>query len=297
MSLVNTFKQPMEMRIDGIPLIPPPSQNFTIADYIKKGIFLTIIQIAAPSFMAVMYVSNKTFRIRLDSLYSLVNDAGSLPKESFFQDPELLKRVWQLPSAQHYIRNGALMYQKTEGYCGIATLRCILKSFDSFPSDWLPEQTAVPQTPETWSANLRQLVDNCNRSGAAGDKVRIEADIVQNDMLQYDDFLKTIRRLNNPEEKGTRIAINYLRSALTGFQSPKWLPMNFLLGLFSGHFSPIVGVLEDSSRSSNDPLVAVFDVNHKYGGTYLVPAKRLHASIQSIDISTGKGRGMVVVTE
>ena len=53
---------------------------------------------------------------------------------------------------------------------------------------------------------------------------------------------------------------------------------------------------EPSLPSNDNPLIAVFDVNHKYGGAYLVPARRLYESIKAPDVMTGESRGMVVLT-
>ena len=47
----------------------------------------------------------------------------------------------------------------------------------------------------------------------------------------------------------------------------------------------------------DEPLVAVFDVNHKYGGAYLVPARRLYEAIHAKDISTNKSRALIFVSE
>ena len=59
-------------------------------------------------------------------------------------------------------------------------------------------------------------------------------------------------------------------------------------GFFGGHFSPIVGYLEDEN------LVAVFDVNHEYS-IYLVDPRRLYDSVATHDITSGESRGYVVM--
>jgi hypothetical protein len=96
--------------------------------------------------------------------------------------------------------------------------------------------------------------------------------------------------LNDPN---CRIALNYLRPALVGFKIPKILPANFLLSLMSGHFSPIIGMLDESKES--ECLIAVFDVNHAYGGTYLVPSRMLYESVKAHDLMTGRSRALVVI--
>merc|ERR1712224_968823 len=93
----------------------------------------------------------------------------------------------------------------------------------------------------------------------------------------------------------SRVAINYLRPALFGFKRPKWLPFHFIIGLFGGHFSPVIGVLDNDDDNDN-PLVGIFDVNHTYGGAYLVPAKLLYKSVNAVDIATETSRAVIVVT-
>ena len=219
----------------------------------------------------------------VNELFCLVNtvDRDPISSHSYFQDPSLLKKIYQTKSAQHYIRNGALIYQKSEGFCGSATKQCVLKSYDSFPIELIQDQTAVPSTPEKWCASLHELV----QGHTADHDIQLSTKIIPGE--SYEDFLKTLRRLN--AEPNTRIAMNYLRPALVGFQWPKYVPINLILGLLGGHFSPIIGFLEA------EELVAVFDVNHKYGGTYLVSAAQLYKSVQAKDIMTGKCRGLVVL--
>jgi hypothetical protein len=135
---------------------------------------------------------------------------------------------------------------------------------------------------------------------------KIETEIVRGD-CSYDVFLQTIRRVHNDNE---RVVLNFLRPALFGLQRPFWwLPTHLMFGLFGGHFSPIIGVLEQNhstdtttttttttSTNDNNPLVAVFDVNHKYGGAYFVPARRLYQSVQAKDAMSGQSRALVVLT-
>jgi hypothetical protein len=81
-----------------------------------------------------------------------------------------------------------------------------------------------------------------------------------------------------------------------------------IAALFFGHFSPIIGIIE---RNDNDnggggisnntdeyddyPFVAIFDTNHKYGGVYLTPARKLYDSVKAIDISSNTHRAVVFV--
>ncbi len=72
--------------------------------------------------------------------------------------------------------------------------------------------------------------------------------------------------------------------------------MNFLLGLMGGHFSPILGVLDDVPNVDS-PLVAIWDTNHKYNGAYFVPAKRLYEAVHAVDLSAHKHRALILVTK
>ena len=42
--------------------------------------------------------------------------------------------------------------------------------------------------------------------------------------------------------------------------------------------------------------MAVFDVNHTYGGAYLVPTRRLWDAVNTVDITSKATRGVVVTT-
>ena len=93
-----------------------------------------------------------------------------------------------------------------------------------------------------------------------------------------------------------RIAVNYLRTALIGFRSMSLIPVNYVLSLMCGHFSPIIGMHEGDVNKGEECMIAVFDVNHAYGGAYLVPARMLYESVRATDLSTQKSRALVVLT-
>ena len=42
-------------------------------------------------------------------------------------------------------------------------------------------------------------------------------------------------------------------------------------------------------------MIGVFDVNHKYGGAYLVPSKILYESVKAHDLMTGQSRAIVIL--
>jgi hypothetical protein len=186
----------------------------------------------------------------------------------------LIGKLWTKPSAQHYIKNNALEYQKSEGYCGRSTLRNILKSFPSFPQDLIPPQSGGASHPSKWSKVIHDLAEehDCKMPN-------IETTIISGD-IPYKVFMEEIR--NALDDPGCRIALNYLRPALVGFRSPAYIPVFWMLSLMSGHFSPIIGIIdvegngqehqrerereqEQEQEQERERMIGVFDVNHKYG--------------------------------
>ena len=129
----------------------------------------------------------------------------------------------------------------------------------------------------------------------------IETNIISGD-LPYGEFMEAIRHaLKDP---GCRIALNYLRPALVGFKTPVYIPVFWMLSLMSGHFSPIIGIMdveenvqeqEQEQKQERECMIGVFDVNHKYGGAYLVPSKMLYESVKAHDLMTGQSRAIVIL--
>jgi hypothetical protein len=274
---------------NGVPIValPPPKS-------LGKQLFLLLIvhvlfPLLVPVFVLPRLVKGEIAWKNILDLSRVVNAAHSDPidKLSVYQDPNLLKKVWSLPSAKVYRNHGStLEYQKREGYCAGATRRCILKSFSKFPSYLVPPQEEGGESnPDKWRASIEKLAQENNNKDIVPD---IHVEVVRGD-VSFPEFLKTLEKVN---DENTRVAVNYLRPALFGFKRPRWFPGHLTLGLLGGHFSPIVGILKNED---DDPLVAVFDVNHKYGGTYLVPASRLYESVKALDLSTRQSRALIVL--
>ncbi|KAL7461475.1 hypothetical protein ACHAXS_001896, partial [Conticribra weissflogii] len=223
-------------------------------------------------------------------------------KEWYFQNKELLDILWsKVPSAKCYVDDAAgeprLEYQLSEGYCGSATQRCILRSFGLSP-DSIPAQKNGESKPDRWCEHIRKMAKE-----ATDGKMELETTIVGGD-VEYEKFLEILRETTERHEK-CRIAANFLRPALTGFSGFRFLPMNFILGLLGGHFSPVLGLIERETLDQMDsiikekiegdnPLVAIWDTNHKYGGAYFVPARRLYQSVHALDLSSNKNRALIV---
>lgn len=270
----------------------------------------------------------------------------------YFQNVTLLKKLWTLKSAQVYMNNvnsnnniNILEYQVREGYCGSATQRCILKSLGyTSPSIIGIEQIGGESKPELWCEHVKLMTSSTTTSTSASEsngtnsatatndtteqvvmdsennKYYIETTIVYGSNVTYTQFKSILQTaLSNPN---VRIACNYLRSALTGFELDglwKYHPLLILLKLYGGHFSPILGMLdaanygddqsgeeekkreegvnEDEEGSADDdgPFVAIWDTNAKYGGAYFVPCRRLYEAVSSVDVGSKKSRAIILV--
>ena len=185
-----------------------------------------------------------------------------------------------------------------EGYCGSATQRCILRSFD-LSTTILPPQQRGESKPIPWCAHISQIA-----SKVSNGRMILSTKIIQGN-VSYDEFVSELRNgLANPN---VRIACNFLRSVLMGFEKIRYIPMNFMLSMMGGHFSPIIGILDHPLPRENDntttdtqeeedfPLVAIFDTNHKYNGVYFVPAKRLYEAVNTVDLFNNSHRAIILV--
>ena len=269
---------------NGFPIILAPKQIPLGTRALKFAVMHLVVPVIAAAVLPIALISKKVKWEDLCKLYSLVSSADADPVDTP-PDATLVAKVYQQPSSKRYVERTALEWQTKEGYCARTTLRCILKSFDTYPTHLLPPITRKGSNPEQWCLSIQELVQENHNN----DIPCIHTKIVRGD-ASYESFLEAIRKVN---DERCRVAINFLRPALFGFHQPRWIPVHFLFGLFTGHFSPVLGILE-SERPH--PLVAVFDVNHRYG-TYLVPAPRLYQSVKAMDITTHQSRAVIVVSQ
>jgi len=276
---------------------------------LTKLLFYGVLPIALPVVVSYKMLTDKSYRLTTTSLFSLVNGATKKPctDEWYFQDVGLLHKLWSLPSAAAYIQKSAdtspdssssdnddtplLEYQVREGYCGSATQRCILKSL-GYPANSIPDQKGGESKPDLWCEHVKQIAKESTHDGD-----EIETTIVRGSDVTYEEFLSTLRQgLDNPN---CRICCNYLRSALTGFEMTglwKFHPLFFVIKLYGGHFSPILGMIEQDDKEEKDnPFIAIFDTNHKYNGAYFVPCRRLYDAVSSIDVGSKKSRAIILV--
>ena len=74
------------------------------------------------------------------------------------------------------------------------------------------------------------------------------------------------------------------------------MPINFILSMLGGHFSPILGIVEREGKEDGDnPFVAIFDTNHKYNGVYFVTAKKLYDAVSTVDLFANTHRAIILV--
>ena len=282
---------------NGTPILPPPPTRWWL-ECLSTILVAFISPVLIPPFVL---IGGKLKFKEIIRLARSVWDATGNPIQKLpeYQDSKYLRQVYKQASAKHYIEQDALMWQPREGYCGKTTLYCALASYSSVPRECLPEVTNQPVQPESFCSILKDTLSKSsqispNNLGSSKDTnsiPNIEGEVVSG-RVPYSTFLRSIRRVRNDSE---RVVVNFHRGVLFGYNKKTWWsPGHHIMTTLFGHFSPVIAVLE--TESADNPLVAIFDVNHKYGGTYLVPARRMYEAIHAPDVTTGRSRAMVVLT-
>ena len=196
--------------------------------------------------------------------------------ETLFMDAELRSNYFKLAS-----------YLETEEvltFCGPATIAGVMNSLDIprpvpiqyhpwslFTQDsiFTPENQAVKDYPKVQNEGLvlEQLAQFFRNLG-------VKADYKHADGFSVDEFRQIVRDTLAAPDK--RLVVNYFR-----------VPLGQIGG---GHISPAAAYDEDTDR------LLVLDVaRYKYAPVWVKLAD-LHASMQTIDSSSNKMRGIVVVS-
>ncbi|CAJ1934709.1 unnamed protein product [Cylindrotheca closterium] len=285
----------------GKPMVLSPMNVNTLASQVSRFFIINVVfSLIVPSYVVSTILRGKIKLSELKLIYKAVGEAHANPINSLpeYQDKELIRQLWKKESARPYIDGDALEYQKREGYCNSATIRCTLKSFPGYPTEKIPPQKSEPADPEKWQGMSAWDTANDNDGDESpsgnGSTAKRSANLEMfPGSCSFPEFLTAIKR--GLEDPNCRVVLNYLRPVLFGFAVPWWLPANMCLALVGGHFSPVVGMVETEKYRNDNPLIGVFDVNHKYGGAYLVPAKTLFRSVQLMDVSSQKPRAMILV--
>jgi hypothetical protein len=191
-------------------------------------------------------------------------DVVSIATAAEYQDPRLLDRAWALPVATTYAHS--VVSQSNGSRCGPSTLANAFRSLaDSAPS----EGAVLAGTGMCITGYCIPGVTLDELATLARKKTQHKVTVLRD--LSLDEFRQHLRRSNDPSR---RYAINFQRG--------------LLFGKGTGHHSPIAGYLEDRD------LVFVLDVNAKYG-PWLVSSERLYEAMDSVDSSSGKKRGMLLL--
>lgn len=190
-------------------------------------------------------------------------DVPSIAATPQYKDAALLERAWALPVAATYGRR--LDYQTNPSVCGPASVANALRSLGvgGASQDSVLAGTGKCGTGMCFMGlTLDELADVARHSGK---KVTVLRD------LSIAELRDQLRRANDPSR---RTLINFHRG--------------LLFGKGTGHHSPIGGYLEA------EDLVFVLDVNGTFG-PWLVSTERLFTAMDSIDSSSGKKRGLLVI--
>jgi hypothetical protein len=253
---------------------PPthPSAQNSWSAWMAKGLIHVLTTIA------VVPITSYYLLFRRDDFLSILHKARkeSVKMNRLYQDQQLIQKVSRSPVMQAYIQGG-LEHQLREGYCSAATIRCMLKSIPSISLENIPPMKGGASIPTV----VQGRIDGCTNG--------ITKTSIVYGSEGYESFLNALKKSNDLRY---RVAVNFLRSPLFGYISPWFVPFHFILAFFGGHFSVVVGYLEE------EDLVAIFDVNHTYGGIYFIESKRLFDAINTVDLSVkNKVTRALLVTE
>jgi hypothetical protein len=188
----------------------------------------------------------------------------SIKETGDYQDPALLKKAWALPVAAAY--QADIDYQQNGSVCGPTSLVNVLHSLKQPGNQESILQgsgfsTVMGYLPE--GLTLDQLAD------IARQKLQRKITVLRN--LDLAAFREQLKLANDPAR---RYVINFSRGPL--------------FGTGGGHHSPIAAYL------NQEDLVLVLDVNKKYG-PWLVKSDRLYEAMNTIDATTQRKRGLLLI--
>jgi hypothetical protein len=188
----------------------------------------------------------------------------SIKSTSEYQNPILLSQAWALPVAALY--ESDIDFQHNASVCGPTSLVNVLHSLKK-PGDQesvLQDtglSTVLGYLPE--GVTLDQLAQIAKQK--LGGRVTVLRDL---DLASFRELLSHANDLSR------RYIINFSRGPL--------------FGSGGGHHSPIAGYL------AGEDLVLVLDVNRKYG-PWLVKAARLFEAMNTVDRTSQKTRGLLLI--
>ncbi len=187
----------------------------------------------------------------------------SIERTPEYQDEGLLERAWALPVATRY---RGLLRQPNGSLCGPTSVANVRHSRGEDVTDvyaTLDGTDVCSLGICIGGITLEELATLARREGAG------EPTVLRD--LTLDDFRAHMAHANDEDR---RYIINFDRGPLFGFRG--------------GHHSPIGGYLAD------EDLVFVLDVNRAYG-PWLVHTERLFEAMDTVDSSSGKTRGLLLL--
>ncbi|HKO49106.1 MAG TPA: phytochelatin synthase family protein [Polyangiaceae bacterium] len=191
-------------------------------------------------------------------------DVVSIANLPVYQSPALLERAWTLPVARTYLHE--LDFQANGTICGPTSVANAFRSLGEGPvtaSALLAGSGKCRWAFCFGGLTLDDLAD-LTRS-----KSRRSVTVLTG--LSMAEFRMHMHHTNDTDR---RYLVNFQRG--------------LLFGTGVGHHSPIAGYLEERD------LVFVLDVNPKFG-PWLVSAERLYLAMNSLDSSSGKARGLLLL--
>jgi hypothetical protein len=193
-------------------------------------------------------------------------DVSSIAGAPAYKDATLLDRAWSLPVAAAY--GHRVTWQTNGSVCGAASLANAMRSLGdaSATQDGVLAGTGLCRTGICFGGvSLDEL--------AAVARVKTGRSVTVIRDLALEDLRAHLRRANDPSR---RYIVNFHRG--------------MLFGKGVGHHSPIGAYLEA------EDLVFVLDVNEAFGPWLVsMSTERLYAAIDTIDASSGRKRGMLLI--
>lgn len=192
-------------------------------------------------------------------------DVVSIATLGEYKDTALMTRAWALPVAKHYL-DATVTFQPNGSLCGPTSLANVSRS--------LGEPNVSPHAILEGSGKCR--FDMCF-GGLTLDEL---GDLATTRLHRHVTVLRDLdlaafrAHLPHTNDLDRRYVINFDRGPL--------------FGTAGGHHSPIAGYL------ASDDLVLVIDVNAKYT-PWLVKSERLYQAMDTVDPSTGKKRGLLLI--
>lgn len=216
--------------------------------------------VAALVVVGVLSISARRFLVR-----EAVPGVIPISSSAAYQDAALLERAWSAPVAASY-RQAGVVYQPNGSVCGPTSLANVDRSLGlgaATPDTVLAGSGKCPWGICFGGLTLDELALLAERT--TGRHARVVRDL---------DLAGFRAELAHVADEGRRYVANFDRGPLFGFRG--------------GHHSPIGAWLSDRD------LVLVIDVNQKYE-PWLVPSERLFQAMDTVDPSSGKKRGLLVI--